>query len=916
MPATSIALALLFSIHPAASPSGLRVFDATDHAVANAVVRVWMPPSGPHDLASRLVPLCEARTSEKGWANCSVPRLAGALVTVDARQFEPLLQELDGGPLQQVVLRSGSSVRGHIASPQPLTPEVMKHATLHATAAVDLTNRKQTFRFERDGAVDENGDFTVGGLPASEVSVRLDVDGFLPWTAQRKPGEVLEARLQPGAVVRGQVMDEKGLPVEGARVEERGNAPSPTSESRESGRFEIVARALPASFNVSAAGFHTRRIDARTQKDAGNIEVRLYRGEGVSGLVDFAGREPLEHLTMWIETRSADGATQATPAQVTIDKGRFRMDLPAPGTYSFRFDAEDFESQRVADVYVPPRTYADLGRVLIRAGSGAAGTLIDAKTAAPVAGATVELQPSGVSEFRELRYRKAIRAITNADGEFIVSGATEGSYLLRVQTSAYPMWFRPLSLSAEEIRQFGQIALGEGVDVSGQVASRAGVAQPGLLVRFFDEAAESATPLKETTTANNGNFDGVRLPSGRYIVRLSSDRLLLSQPFEISDGERQKTLDLEIPAVRVTGMIRHGGKPVSGGTLSIVEQLDPSERQGKIILHGGGIASGTVMTFGTSGSMMLLNVSGSGEFSSDHVMPGVMTATYRSEDGHVWERQLTVPDTAEYHAAIDLGGTNLDGLVVDQDGATVAGVQLKLITQNGESAASATSTEGGEFEFTDLESGSYAILTRAAGYRARSIPGIVIVEGSPATPMRIALTPGTSGSLTVTLTRSGGSAAEYVPVTLLNGAGLMVRSLPTDSGGVREFDDLPPGQYFAVWSDAYYGAGASQATTVNGDTPAAYSRMLTPGARVRLVCSSVECSAKPLDFLNVFSAAGVDIAAYLSGVGVGMRLPTANGSLVLGRLAPGSYKLRVGVGGTVYERGLNVENEDVVVSVP
>ena len=228
MPALSIAIALLFSIQPAAAGSGLRVVDAADHAVANALVRVWLPPSGPHDLASRLVPLCEARSSEQGWAKCSVPRLAGALITVDARQFKPLLQELNGTPLRQVVLRSGLSLTGHIVSPRRLTPEMMKHATLHATAAVDSTNRKQTFRFERDGAVNENGDFTIGGLPASEASVRLDVDGFLPWTAQRKPGQVLEARLQPGTVVRGQVTDEKSLPVEGARVEERGNAPAPT----------------------------------------------------------------------------------------------------------------------------------------------------------------------------------------------------------------------------------------------------------------------------------------------------------------------------------------------------------------------------------------------------------------------------------------------------------------------------------------------------------------------------------------------------------------------------------------------------------------------------------------------------------------------------------------------------------------
>ena len=914
MRALSIALGLLLSIHAASAASGLRVVDAADHAVANALVRIWMPPFGPQDLASRLVPLCQARSSEKGWVPCSGPRVAGALVTVDAQQFEPLLQELNGSPLSQVVLRPGLSLKGHIVSLRRLTPEIMEHATVHATVAIDVTNRKQTFRFERNGVVSENGDFSISGLPASEVSVRLDVDGFLPWAARRKPGEVLDARLQPGALVRGQVIDEKGLPVESARVEERGKEPAPTSESRVSGRFEIVARALPASFNVSAAGFHVRRIDVRTPKDAKNVEVRLDRAEGAFGQVDFAGREPLENLTVWTETISGDGVAQASPIQVKIEHGRFRIDLPAPGSYSFRFDAEGFEPQRVADMYVPPRTYADLGRVLMRTGSGAAGTLIDAKTGAPVPGAAVELQPAGASQLRDLRYGKAIRAVTSAEGEFLVSGATEGSYSLRVQTSAFPMWFKSFSLSAGEIRQLGQIALGEGTDLSGRVVNRAGVAQPGLFVRFLDEAG--ATTLKEATSANDGNFRGVRLPSGRYIIRVSSDRLLLSQPFELSDGEREKLLELEIPTVRLTGTVRHSGKPVSGGILSLVEQLDPAERQAKIIMHGGGTAAGTAMTFGTAGSRILLDVSGSGEFASDHVMPGAMTATYRSDDGRVWERQLTIPDSATYDATIDLGGMKLEGLVVDQDGATLAGAQLKLITQYGEPAAGASSTQDGKFEFRDLESGSYAIVARATGYRAQRISGIGIGEGSPPAPMRIVLTRGFSGTLVVTLTRSGGAAAEFVPVTLLDAAGLPSGSLPTDSDGRREFEDLPAGQYVAVWADAYYGAGASEAITVNGDAPATYSRTLTPGARIRLVCSSPQCSARPLDFLNVFSASGADLAAFLSGVGVGLRLPKTNGSLLLGTLAPGSYRLRVGVGGMVYDRGLNIGNEEVVVSIP
>ena len=302
---------------------------------------------------------------------------------------------------------------------------------------------------------------------------------------------------------------------------------------------------------------------------------------------------------------------------------------------------------------------------------------------------------------------------------------------------------------------------------------------------------------------------------------------------------------------------------------------------------------------------------------TDHVMPGVVTATYRADDGGEWTRELSIPDAAVYNAVIDLGGTSLDGVVVDHDGAAIAGVELSLVTHQGQRAATTTSAADGAFDFADLQSGNYTILTRAPGYRASTFPGIAVAEGSRPPSMKIKLEPGSSGVLNVTLTRSTGSPAEYVPVTLLNPAGLMVRSLPTDTSGIREFDDLPAGQYVAVWSDAYYGAGASDAISVAGDAPASLSRVLTPGARLRVTCSSPVCSAKPVDSLNVRSGSGADIAAYLSGVGVGMRLPATNGSLVLGTLAPGSYDVRIGFAGGVYERRLETANKpEIVVSLP
>lgn len=905
MPQLTIAI-VLFAVLPHAS---LRVVDSNHEPVAGAAVKIWMPPSGQHDLASRLVPLCEGVTAKDGSTTCSAPTLVGALLVVDAPRFEPLIVKLDGKPIPQAVLRPGLSLKGHIA-------DAVGSARIEAIATINAAERNQTFRFERDG-VDEKGDFVVQGLPASDVALRVDVDGFLPWSGRPKAGSSVNVKLQPGIAIKGHIREDRGRSVENAHIEQRTDAPAPRTASRPDGEFVVAVRSLPASLHVSAEGLRPILVEVKTKEEAKKLDLRLDRAEGIAGEIDPADGTPLPHCTVWVESRTADGASQVTPKEVTVDHGRFTVQLPAPGTYSFRIHAAGYESKSVSDVYVAPRTFKDLGRLQLLTGSGASGTLIDAKTSAPVAGATVELQEVGVGLLRDLRYHEIIRATSTADGEFVIHGAGEGSYLLRVQESGRPAWSKELSLGSEDVRDLGRILLGSGTEVKGEVVSRRGEAQPSVALRFFDEAAASASPLQETTTHNDGTFAGVRLSAGRYIVRAFSDRLLLSQPFEVRDGENEKTLDLEIPAVHVTGIVRRGGKPVAGGMLSLVEQLDPAERQGKLIMHGGGGATGTSMMIGVPASTLLLDVGPTGEFASDHVMPGVVTATYRADDGREWTRELSIPDAAAYEAMIDLGGASLDGAVVDKDGVVIPGVELTLVTQEGQRAATATSAGDGTFEFSDLQAGSYTILTRADKYRAKSISGISIADGSRPPAMKITLDPGNSGILDVTLTRNSGSPAEYVPVTLLNPAGMMVRSLPTDSSGIREFDDLPAGQYVAVWSDAYYGAGASDAISVAGDSPASFSRVLTPGARVRVVCGSPACSAKPVDSLNVLAGSGTDIAAYLSGVGVGMRLPQANGSLVLGTLAPGSYDLRIGFSGTVYERRLETANRpEIVVSLP
>jgi hypothetical protein len=313
--------------------------------------------------------------------------------------------------------------------------------------------------------------------------------------------------------------------------------------------------------------------------------------------------------------------------------------------------------------------------------------------------------------------------------------------------------------------------------------------------------------------------------------------------------------------------------------------------------------------------MVTADVSSEGEFVCERAAVGSMLATYRARDGRSWTRQVTVPDVAEPRVLIDLGGAGMEGMVVGQDGAPIGGAQLVLATESGRRIASGTSAESGRFEFSDLQDGPYSVTVRATGYRARTVPGIVVSSGARAAPLRVELTPGSSGKLSVRLRRSDGSACASIPVTLLDGAGIMVRSLPTDSSGVRVFEDLPPGRYTVVWADPLAGAGASEPLDVGSADPVEYARTLGRGVRLLVESGSPELASAPIGSIHVFTSSGAEIASYLSGMAVGLRFPSG-GRLTLGTLSPGSYRLRIGVGAQAFERAITAQSGDVIVSVP
>lgn len=117
-----------------------------------------------------------------------------------------------------------------------------------------------------------------------------------------------------------------------------------------------------------------------------------------------------------------------------------------------------------------------------------------------------------------------------------------------------------------------------------------------------------------------------------------------------------------------------------------------------------------------------------------------------------------------------------------------------------------------------------------------------------------------------------------------------------------------------MWTDAVAGTGASGPISLDGRRPVTLEKVLPEGAPVQLTCESAGCGGAGIDFLALYSADGVEIGPYLSGVSSSLRF-SQTGGISLGRITPGQYLLKVWLHGVKSERPLAVSSQALAVKV-
>lgn len=897
----AVALALLATASPLAA---LQVVDPEGRPLAAARVTVLAAPTASDALSRMQPPLAQALTDDAGEAAVAVPVLDGLLLIVDHAEHAPYVAPLPG-PTARVVLERGTTWSGRVSFPG----ERLRGGRICAAWQTVLPAHAPR-RWQRCADVAADGTFTLPGLGRERLQVQIRGEGVLPLERSLLPATDAVLRLEAGVLLRGRVLgpgDDNPIAAAWVATPEKG-----WTTSGEDGRFEIAVRALPVSLACGAEGYQRTNveidaveIDAVEVAATGAeqpIPIRLVPGAELVGKLVDEGGEAIGEAMAWIEEERTDGVRHTRQHQLATTAGDFHLDLAGPGRYNLRIGAQGHEDVQRPGLQIVDGESRDLGTLVLRRGAGVSGLVLDPASSEPLAGVGVELLPQGPPLLTALRNGRQARTVSDEDGRFALFGLEAGRYELRLRRDGHALLSRSLTVEQALETDAGTLWLGPGTPLLGTVVDRRDQPRAGLRIQLFDAEQATLVPLAERVTDTDGTFAGPALSAGRYRLQVHGSRLLLSQEIEIADGEEEHDLRLVAGGVRLRGRVTAGGEPVAGGVLSLSPALDPAAQRGKIRLQRSGVegAGG----YGLPQSDLHATVEADGTFEIDEALPGLMRATFVGLDGEEAVRRLTIPDRAEAVADLEIGGITLAGTITDAGSALGLAADLRLLDDLGQTAAQARSDPEGAFTLAALAPGTYRLEARAEGYRCGVLERLELGPGEA--EVHLALEAGESGAITFQLRRADGSPAGGIPTTLLSSGGTMAGSVPTDALGRRTFDHLAAGDYVLIWSDPVAGVGAHGPVRVEPGEPASHELRLSPGSTLELVCgAATPCEGTALDFLTLTAAQGVDLAPHLTGLSAVSRFSTA-GHLSLGRLSPGTYRLRLWLAGREVERPLAV----------
>lgn len=397
----------------------------------------------------------------------------------------------------EVKLDRGARVTGHVTGGG------------NPVAGVRIRGGLRSIRMAPSTTSDANGDYTLDGVPAGEVTIDFTKEGFV---VKHKTVDVetgkdarLDVDLDRGRELHGRVADKSGQPVAGARVAaSTTSAPfAASATSADDGQFTISGLD-DGRYRVSAQknGYVTASVDDVDATNAQPLTLTLDRGATLTGRVTGLPAEELPTVRVAASSHDGGSSTQADAGGnftlTGIPDGRVVVSAYRQGVPTRQSAPKTVE---VINGSAPPIEIDFTAGITIRGRVTRSGM--------PVSNGSVMFVPKARASGR------VAQGMIAGDGSYEVDGVEAGDYDVRVNTMGTFNDAQPYSVTGNAVFDIdlrGATARGIALDAA------TGAPLPDVRI-FAMMTGQGVRTMRNAVSDSEGRFTLDILPDGSYSVR-------------------------------------------------------------------------------------------------------------------------------------------------------------------------------------------------------------------------------------------------------------------------------------------------------------------------------------------------------------------------------------------------------------